>query len=156
MKLPAEQIYEALFQNICQINTPATPLKTMGRRWIKWDQLGDVKLPAFYQRQRPDGIGVSQKVFGASKYHLHAELWFYFATDVGNINGPPTSPMLNNYFTAVDNIMRPTVQSAGGARQQLGLGIGIENAWIDGEVGMDEGLVAPPAILMIPITITTG
>lgn len=157
MKLTAEQIYEALFQYICTLNNAqTTPLKTMSRRWIPWTELGDLPMPCFFQRQPPDAIQVTQqKNFGVSKYHLRAELWFYFANNVADMK-TPVSPILNKYFAAIDNLMKPPTMSAGGARQQLGLQTGIENAWIDGTATMDEGLITPPAILLVPITVSTG
>jgi hypothetical protein len=163
MILPAETIYQALFNYVCGIGAPLpggkpslTPLVTKSRRWMKWDQLGDIPMPAFFQMQPPQGVNVSQsKIFGPSRYKLHADLWFYLPVDSGNLN-TPTSPQLNNYFAAIDALFQPQLQSPGGARQQLGLGPSIEQCWIDGTVIFDEGLVTPPAVLLVPISIVCG
>ena len=128
----------------------------MSRRWVEWSQIGDIPLPAFFQMQPPQGIKVTQaRQFGPSKYEGHAYLWIYLASDSGNLQ-VPTSPMLNAYFAAIDAALQPSIQSPGGARQQLGLGPGLEHVWIDGAVLFDEGLTAPPAMLMVPITFLCG
>ena len=163
MKLPAESVYQALFNLICTINAPQangspslTPLYTMSRRFVHWDQVGDIAMPAFYQMQAYSPIRVDQTgKFGLSRYHLKADLYFYFAADSGNLT-TPTSPVLNSYFAAVDAVMQPTIQSPGGARQQLGLGPRVEHAWIDGEVQMDEAIFSPPAVLLVPVSIVCG
>jgi len=163
MRVNPEVAYNALFNQVCGINKnqanghPSfTPLRTMSRRWVKWDEIGDLPMPAFFQMQPPTGANASQVgKFGITKWHLKAELWFYFAVDVGDLH-TPTSTVINNYLAAVDLILQPTIQSPGGARQQLGLGPGLENAWIDGTVITDEGIFTPPAILMVPVTMTMG
>lgn len=174
MKSTAEDIYAALFQQICTINTPApgaavsqTPLNVMSRRWRKWDESG-LLFPAFYQMEL--GIDNSQEKsprgFGPQRYTLKALLFFYFEVDVADtIN--PISPTLNLYYNAIDLAMQPTIISgiAGpnqkpnqmqSARQQLGGNVGIEHAYIDGVTQFDEGLVNPPAMLVVPITIISG
>jgi len=155
MIIPAENVYQALFDKVCQINSSSTPLITSSRRWRSWENYGDIAMPAFYQRQFP-GAKLSQvRTFGPTRYLYHAELWFYFATDVNDFE-TVTSTVINNYLAAVDAILAPDVRTPGGARQQLGLGPQIEHCWIDGSVIMDEGLVVPSAILLIPVSILTG
>lgn len=157
MRTDAEIIYQALFNLVSSINSDATPLKTMSRRWVKWDQIGDIPMPAFFQMEPPNAIDVSQtRQFGPSRYRLHAELWIYLPVDTGDLI-TPTSPALNAYFNAIDDVLGPVLQSPGGARQQLGLGPGgVENCYINGTVIMDEGLTSPPAILNVPISIVCG
>lgn len=155
MIIPAENVYQALFDTICGINSSATPLKTMSRRWVQWTQIADIPMPAFYQRQFPGAKFSQAKIFGPTRYLYKAELWFYFATNVDDLDAV-TSTQINNYLAAIDAILGPSIQSPGGARQQLGQGPKIEHAWIDGEVMMDEGLIVPPAILLVPVSILTG
>jgi hypothetical protein len=152
MKLDPETIFQALFKTICSVNSPATPLKTMSRKWRKWDDVGDAPMPAFYQMQMPFDTQDQKRVFGPTRYELQALLFFYFA--VSTSDPQPISPTLNTYFKAIDVAMAPTI--AMGNKQNLGLGNGIENAWIRGTVAMDEGLVSPPAMLVIPVTVLTG
>jgi hypothetical protein len=150
-----EDIFEALFETICGINTAETPLVTMSRRWVPWSAVGDGAMPAFFQMQSP-GIEQAQRThMGLNRYVLRASLFFYFAVSVAD-KDTPTSPALNAYYTAVDQILMPTIQSPSGNKQQLGGQVGIENAWIDGTVLFDEGLVNPPALLVFPIAILTG
>jgi len=163
MRIPAEAIYQALFETVCSINSPQpdkqpslTPLATMSRRWQKWDQIGDTAMPALFQMEPPDGIKISQiRTFGPSRYKLSASIWIYLPVDSGYLI-TPTSPKLNAYFNAIDAVLQPPIQSPGGARQQLGLGPAIEHCWIDGTVVFDEGLTSPPAILMFPVSILCG
>jgi hypothetical protein len=168
MKATAEQIYQALFDLVCTINTPATPLATMSRRWRKWDESG-ILFPAFYQMQTP-GINTGQernpRGFGLTRYELKAALFFYFEVDTGDTT-TPISTTLNAYYNAIDLVLQPSIISAQAginqkpnqmqsARQQLGGQVGIEHCYIDGIVQFDEGLVNPPAMLVFPITIVTG
>ena len=164
MIIAAETVYQALFEYICQINAPQangqpslTPLRTMSRRWRMWDVIGDDAMPAFFQLQPPNTFRLSQsKHFGQTRYVLHADLYFYFAVDV-NDEETPISPKLNAYFQAIDQLLQPNVQSPGGSRQQIGLGPKVEHVWIDNaDIIMDEGIVVPPAILKVPVSILTG
>lgn len=167
MKLPAEIIYQAVFDVACSINAPQngqpslTPFTTMTRRWVKWDQVGDEAMPWLGQMQPPNGIKISEvRQFGPRKYLLSTEIWIYLAVDSGNLN-VPNSPRLNAYFNAIDAAFQPSILAWNGipnqsGRQQLGLGPGIEHCWIDGTVVFDEGLLEPPAILKFPISVLCG
>ena len=167
MRLPAETIYQAIFAQACSINTPKaggapslTPLATMSRRWVHWDQAGDYPMPALYQMEPPDGINFVRPQRGVIKYELTAFLYFYFAVDSGNLN-IPFSPTLNAYFNAVDLAFQPSIEALNGkpnqgGRQQLGLGPGIEECWIDGRVVFDEGLLAPPGLLKFTVKAICG
>ena len=164
MRVPPETVYQTLFEFICQIAAPQsdgspslTPLQTKSRHWRPWDTVGSDAMPAFFQLQPPNAFRMSQnRAPGQHVYKLHASLFFYFAVDVDNFETTP-STTLNNYFTAIDNLLRPPIQSPGGSRQQIGLGPGVENVLVDGEnIVMDEGLINPPAILLVPLTILLG
>src|ERR1700735_3061087 len=143
MKLPAETIYAALFNQICGINGPTTPLQTMSRRWRPWAEVGSAEMPAFFQMQVPGDSQDQKQVYGLTRYELQALLIFYFSVNTADIT-TVMSTVLNNYFTAIDNILKPDIRTPGGNKQQLGLLNGIENAWIKGTVIFDEGLTSPP------------
>jgi len=167
MRLPAETIYQAIFDQACSINASRvggapslTPLTTMSRRWVHWDQAGDVPMPALYQLEPPNGINIVRGQRGIRKYEISAFLFIYFAVDSGNqIN--PTSPTLNNYFNAIDDAFEPSIIALNGkpnqgGRQQLGLGPALEECWIDGQVIFDEGLLSPPGLLKFNIKAICG
>lgn len=167
MRLPAETIYNAIFNQACSINSPTasgapslTPLLTMSRRWVEWSQIGDIPMPALYQMEPPDGINIVRGQRGIQKYELTAFLFLYLAVDSGNLT-TPTSPNLNAYFDAVDRAFQSSIVALNGkpnmgGRQQLGLGPALEEVWIDGRVTFDEGLVAPPAMLVFKIKAICG
>ena len=167
MRLPAETVYQAIFAQACSINTPQangnpslTPLITMSRRWIEWSQIGDIPMPALYQMEPPDGINLVRGQRGVIKYELTAFIFIYFAVDSGNLN-TPFSPVLNAYFNAVDLAFQPSIVALNGkpnqgGRQQLGLGPALEEVWIDGRVVFDEGLVAPPGMLVFRVKAICG
>jgi hypothetical protein len=167
MKLPAETVYRAIFAQACSINAPQangnpsqTPLITMSRRWVHWDQVGDIPMPALYQLQPADGIRLVHGERGITKYELTAFLFLYFAVDSGNLNAS-ASPLLNSYFNAMDLAFQPSLIALNGkpnmgGRQQLGLGPALEECWIDGRVPFDEGLLAPPAMLVFTVKAICG
>jgi hypothetical protein len=167
VKLPAETIYQAIFDQTCSINAPQatgapslTPFATMSRRWLKWDQIGDIPIPGLYQLQPSDGIKILRGERGVQKYELTAYQFLYFAVDSGNLT-TPISPTLNAYFAAVDLAFQSSMLGLNGkpnqsGRQQLGLGPALEQVWIDGRVTFDEGLVAPPAMLVFTIKAICG
>jgi hypothetical protein len=60
---------------------------------------------------------------------------------------------LNNYLDALEAALQPV--TGAGPKQTLG-GL-VNNAFIDGDVIIDEGLNSgPPALISIPITINVG
>lgn len=167
MKLPAETIYQAIFDQTASINaqqangSPSlTPFATMSRRWVEWSQIGDIPMPALYQLEPPQGIRVVRGERGIQKYELTALQFIYIAVDSGNLN-TPISPVLNAYFSAIDLAFQSSIVALNGkanigGRQQLGLGPALEQCWIDGTVTFDEGLLAPPAMLVFTIKAICG
>jgi hypothetical protein len=162
MKTPLETIAKALFDLGCSVNSQATPLKSASRRWLHWDSVGAAAMPAFFQRQRSPVLSQA-KHFGLTKYMVYFEWWLYIAVNKDD-KTTPTSPLMNNYFKAFDDILKPTLQAPGGKQQLGGPQIPgkpqppalVENCWMDGTVGWDEGEISPPAIIMMPISVILG
>ena len=143
-----EAIYAALFAKGQAVNSAQTPLTTQSRRWIAWDQMAAEQSPAFFQREPKFNVSGGER--GLSRFVFRAEWYLYLATDPSDL-GTVTATPINNYATAFINALLPSLQ---GQKQTLG-GL-VENAYIDGEVLIDEGVISSPAILFIPITILTG
>jgi hypothetical protein len=143
-----ESIYAALFARAQAVNASSTPFTTMSRRWLPWDQMNAEQSPGFFQRQPRFAVAGGDR--GLPKFTLRVEWYVYLTTDPADLQTVTATP-INNYATALINAILPTLQ---GQRQTLG-GL-VENAYIDGEVLIDEGLLSSPAVLLIPITILTG
>lgn len=143
-----EPIYAALFAIGSSIHGSSTPLTTMSRRWVSWDQMAPELSPAFYQRQPPFDVAGGAR--GIPKFELKAEWYVYLATDPTDFS-TVTATALNNYVTALITALQGSLP---GAKQTLG-GL-VENAYVDGKVILDEGLISSPAVALIPITILTG
>lgn len=166
MRLPLETIYNAMFNQTCSINNTLpsgqpslTPFAYMSRRWQHWDQIGDIPMPALFQLEPSDSVSIVRGQRGIQKYEITAFQFIYLAVDSGNLN-TPMSPTLNAYFNAVDSAFQSSITGIQGqpqqsGRQQLGLGPGLEECWIS-NVSFDEGLVAPPAMLVFKIKATCG
>lgn len=143
-----EAIYAALFAQAKTVNAGATPFTTMSRRWISWDQMTAEQCPAFFQRQPK--IPVSGGDRGLSRFSIRVEWYVYLPSDPADLQTVTATPV-NNYVTALINALLPQLQ---GQKQTLG-GL-VENAYIDGDILIDEGLISSPAVILIPITILTG
>jgi hypothetical protein len=149
MRNPREEVFAALFALAKLANTPATPFAVMSRRFVPWSQKQNLEGVELYQLQLPQH-GDQKRVGGATTWNLKA-IWFVYAPVNTDDLITPTSPVLNNYMDALEAAL---LTNPGGNLQTLG-GL-VTNACIDGEVMFDEGLLAPPALLAIPITINTG
>lgn len=148
MKGTRESIFAALFSLAAKANTPNTKFSVMSRRFIPWSERSNLEGVELYQLQLPQMS--KQDTMGANQWKLHA-IWFvYIPVNTDDLR-TVVSTYLNNYLDALDNAISPQML---GERQTLG-GL-VTNAWIDGNVIVDEGLLSPPALIAIPITILTG
>lgn len=143
-----ESIYEALFDLGKAAASSVTPLTTASRRWLAWDQMTAEQSPAFFQRE--PSFDVSGGVRRVSKFEFRAEWLLYLATDPADLATVTATP-LNKYANALIDALMPTIQ---GFPQTLG-GL-VEQAYIDGKVIKDDGVVSSPAVLFIPIKILCG
>lgn len=148
MKGTRESIFAALFAQASVANTGHTKFGVMSRRFIPWSQRSNLESPEFYQLQLPQMS--KQNTFGANVWKLHA-IWFIYVPVNTDDFKTVVSTTLNNYLDALDNAI-----SASLSGQKQTLGNLVTNAWIDGDVIVDEGLLSPPALIAIPISIITG
>lgn len=143
-----EPIYAALFAVAQSAKSDAIPFTTMSRRWIAWDQMASEQSPALFQRQPP--LDVQGGARGLPKFELKAEWYIYLATDPSDLS-TVTATALNNYVTALISALQGSIPG-----QQQTLGGLVQNAYVDGQIVLDEGLISSPAVALIPITILTG
>ena len=143
-----ESIYASLFELGKAAASTVTPLTTASRRWIAWDQMSPEQSPAFFQRE--PSFDVSGGVRRVSKFEFRAEWYIYLATDPADLTTVTATP-LNKYANALIDALMPTIQ---GTQQSLG-GL-VEQAYIDGRVIKDDGVISSPAVLYIPIKILCG
>lgn len=148
-RYPREEIFAALFALAQTANTQATPFAVMSRRFIPWAQRENLEAPELYQLQL-EQPGTQKGHFALTTWNLKA-LWVcYFPVNTDDLT-TPTSPTLNNYMDALE----AAIKAPPSRKQNLG-GL-VENAYIDGQVLIDEGLNSgPPALISIPITINVG
>lgn len=88
--------------------------------------------------------------YGASKVIYRYTLLAYNRADESTGSVPET-PLLN-IFTALANVLAPLP----GSRQTLGIPTIINDAWIEGEVLMDTGILDAQQMLEIPVLASTG
>lgn len=148
-----EQIYAALFSLGCSIagspgKPSATPFKVTSRRFKQWSQTQSADWPSFYQFQVPQTASGYDR--GVGRRLLRA-WWFVYITPSQN-DADIVSTRMNAYVDALLLALSPPIR---GQKQQLGIP-GVVNVWPDGQILVDEGLLEPPALIRIPISILVG
>lgn len=134
-----EPIYAALFSLLSR----SAGFQTVGRRLQSWDDTPEQ--PALFQVQA--GEKAEQKIAGGPyRWMLSVRVWIYAKTD--GASGTAPSSALN---PLVDAVVAAIGQSPTGERQTLG-GL-VQNAWIDGDIRIYEGVLGQQAIAIIPISI---
>jgi hypothetical protein len=150
-RYPREEIFAALFAQAQLASTATTPFAVLSRRYVPFSERTDLEDAELYQVEL-NQTGKQTGHFGLTKWDMKA-LWVcYFPVDTDDLK-TLTSPTLNNYLDALEAAMQPV--TGAGPKQTLG-GL-VNNAFIDGDVIIDEGLNSgPPALISIPITINVG
>jgi hypothetical protein len=143
-----EPIYAAIFALAQAANTQATPFSTMSRRWVSWDQTNPEQCPALFQLQRSPKL--DRRASGVPRISLPVDWYVYLPSDPADLV-TVTSTVINNYMTALLNAILPTLQ---GDKQTLG-GL-VYDAYVDGDITLDEGLLSSPAVFRVPIIALTG
>jgi len=149
-RYPREEIFAALFAQAKLASTSTTPFAVLSRRYVPFSERANLEAAELYQVELNQS-GKQTGHFGLTKWDMKA-LWVcYFPVNTDDLK-TPTSPTLNNYLDALEAALQ--TQPAGG---KMTLGALVNNAYIDGDVIIDEGLNSgPPALISIPITINVG
>jgi hypothetical protein len=150
----SEACFAALFALGCSIagtsgKPSATPFVTTSRIFRQWSQTTSAQWPALYQFQVPETASGYDR--GVGRLSLRAWWFIYLAPS----SGPQdvVSTRMNAYQDALLAALKPTPQM--GPRQTLGIK-GVVNVYPEGQILIDEGLLDPPALIRIPITILIG
>lgn len=151
MNVPREQIAVALWNLLQTANTQATPFATMSRRWIPWSSTASYQCPALFQMQLPSKATGGER--GLTRWTMRFAIWVYLNVNTDDLVTVASTP-LNAYFDAIEATLSPPPPSGPNARQTLG-GI-VQSVFIDGDPAVDEGLLDPPSLLIIPVSVITG
>lgn len=143
-----EVIANALFIRLGQISYA---FKTMDRKGKIWTNVTPADQPYIGLIER-GGMVVQNQAIGLTKHTLHFLILVYIR---GDASQDPTAilpaTLLNAVWKGIEQIMN---SSPMGERQTLG-GI-VNNAWIEGEVVMDTGILDQQLALMVPVSIDCG
>jgi hypothetical protein len=150
MNVPRETIAAALWTQLQQANTGNTPFNTMSRRWIPWSSTSAYNCPALFLMEQPGTAAGGER--GLTKWVMRFGVWVYLNINTDDYQ-TVVSTALNNYFDAIDAALAPQPP---GQNQRQTLGGLVQSCFIDGTPVIDEGLLAPPSLLFIPVTVITG
>lgn len=141
-----EAIATALFNLLVSQN--AFTFNTTSRRGSIWSNVPPASQPYMALIER-GAAGVQNSAIGLQKWTLRFLVLVYLRTDADPITIPATQ--INAALLAIANIMN---SSPIGGKQTLG-GL-VNNAWIDGEVLIDTGIIDQQCALIIPISVECG
>lgn len=150
MNVSRESVAAALWTLVQTANTMQTPFRTMSRRWIPWSSTTAYHCPALFQMELPGHAEGGAR--GLTQWKMRFGIWVYLNVNTDDYK-TVVSTTLNNYFDAIDKALAPT---PAGANQRQTLGGLVQSCFIDGDPIIDEGLMAPPSLLFIPVTVLTG
>lgn len=145
MNVPRETIYNALLGRAESISP--YPFKLVSRQPQPWTNLDAGNLPALFQWER--GETEKQTTYGLGRWTAKVA-WMVLFQPSQNASDVVASRM-NPVLDALEASLLADVP---GQKQTLG-GL-VENAWIDGEVIKELGVLSTIAALVIPITVITG
>jgi hypothetical protein len=146
---PRETIAAALFSLLAatQINS-APAFATTGRRAKIWGDVDPSKQPAMFLIHSGEQAVQSQP-FGLTKWLLHFEVLIYLRVDPSPTATPDTA--INAFLDAIDAQMQ---SGSKGTNQTLG-GL-VTNAWIEGSILIDSGILDQQVAMLIPLKVVTG
>jgi hypothetical protein len=148
IKFNPEAISIALFN---LLSTIATYFQTMDRVGQIWTNVAPTDQPYLGLIER-GGMVVQNSATGLTKHTLHYTVLVYIRGDASqSTNAVLPATQLNAIWLQIEQIMN---YGPMGERQTLG-GL-VENAWIEGEVLMDAGILDQQLALMIPISVDCG
>jgi hypothetical protein len=140
-----EKIAIALFNLLLTANFS---FASSDRRGMVWSNVASAQQPYMALIER-GGSGVQNQAIGLEKWTLHFLVLVYIRADADPQTIPATQ--INAALKAIAEVMNG---SPLGERQTLG-GIVI-NAWINGEVVIDTGILDQQCALLIPISVECG
>jgi hypothetical protein len=125
--------------------------QSMDRKGKIWSNVNITDQPYFALIER-GGEVVQNQAIGLTKHTLHFLVLVYIRADADQSpSAPVPATQLNAAWKAIEGIMNSVPL---GERQTLG-GI-VNNAWINGPVMIDTGILDEQCALMIPIDVEVG
>jgi hypothetical protein len=160
--ISSEAAIANLFRIAQTVNTPATPVKLISRRWRMYKDVTPDQLPSLFQFQSP-----TRRFSGGVRPLLKQEyriLWMLYLPMSQTLNDV-VSPALNRYCDLLINALLTTRVINNGAITPNGMPAGTVQdlgfpgkvqCYVDGDGLTDEGLLSTYSLLVLPITILTG
>ena len=148
IKFNPEAISVALFT---LLQTIPTTFQTMDRQGQIWTNVAPTDQPYLGLIER-GGMVVQDSATGLTKHTLHYTVLVYIRGDASQDSSailPATQ--LNAIWLQIEDVM---YSGPLGERQTLG-GL-VNNAWVEGEVLMDTGILDQQLALMIPVSVDVG
>lgn len=147
-----EEVFSKLFALLNPLGQKGstTPFKTISRRFKIWSQTTSDQWPAVYQFQISQPLKGYERGYAVGQRELKA--WWFVYLPPSQSDTDIVSTRMNRYADALLNVLKPSPSM--GPRHNLGIR-GVINVYPDGGALMDEGLLEPPALIRIPITILT-
>jgi hypothetical protein len=149
MNVSREAVAAALFTQLAGTKIGGvSPFNTTGRRARIWSDLSPGDQPAMFLIHTGEQA-VQNQAPGLTKWMLHFEVLIYARVDPSPSSTPDT--FINAILDALDAQMQTTPP---GERQTLG-GV-IYNAWIEGQIFIDTGILDQQIAILVPIRVMTG
>lgn len=149
MKVPRETVAAALFSLLQTTQIGGNPaFLTTGRRGRIWSNVTPDDQPAMFLIHSGESAVQSQAP-GLTKWLLHFEMLVYLRVDPSPTATPDTT--INAILDAIDAQLQSMPP---GERQTLG-GV-IYNAWIEGQILIDTGILDQQVAILVPIKCLTG
>ena len=127
-------------------SVPQIPFKLFIREGIMWDKLSGQQ-PAAELIKVSEGW--AQNALGLPKYVLHYWLLVYAKSQ--GLENTPDETFINQCLDAFDAAMAPKPPY-----QKQTLGNLVNNAWIEGDVMVDQGILDQQMAIVIPVKVETG
>lgn len=120
----------------------------VGRNAKIWSNVDAADQPAMYLIHYGDSV-VQKQSFGLPKYTFHFVIMIYIRADAGPDAVPDTviNQMLDAIGLALQSIPPGEKQTLGGL---------VENAWVEGEILIDSGILDQQCVIQIPVKVVTG
>lgn len=132
-----EQIWSGVFALVSTL----APFVETGRKVIHWNDCSN--FPALYMEQGPETVTKSGRGLPCT-YTMSAEIYLYARNES---NGTPAI-QINALLDAVDAVFQPDPIDG---KQTLG-GL-VHDAWIEGQIMRDEGVLGDIGVAIVPIKI---
>lgn len=140
MRIPRQTISLALFNLL----KGAYPWKKTDRRGHLWSNVETTEQPAMFLIC--PGNSLTQEMRGMTRYKVSYTCLIYAHVDPSPKGAPPAD-LIDQILDAVDAAMQPI---AGEANTLNGL---VQNAWIEGEIFIDSGILDNQIAIVIPIRV---